>query len=227
MKILSFDTAGEFCSVALHLGKELVAFEQDITLEANSAELLIPMIDKVMQIAKFKYDELNYIAFTKGPGSFTGIRVSLSAAQGMLVASKVEPLAFSSFELWNYRCCLQAKTDANVVIIRAYSGEVYVQIFEDSKQSEPMLLGIKELKVLLLTKFSGKTVALTGSAIGQLDREIYENSNFLFLPRFVNAKSLGYLAFDVISGSIPESYKDISPLYIKPPSVNVSKEKIF
>ncbi len=227
MKILSFDTSGEFCSVAVHVGDQLAAFDQDITCSLQAAELLIPMIDKVMKYASIKYKELDYIALTKGPGSFTGIRVGLSAAQGILVSTKAIPLVFSNFELWNYRAKMQMGTclDASVVIIKAYSGQIYVQVFEYySNIKNPILLTPEDLKSNI-EHLSNKVVGFLGTGITHLDDPFFQRPNFFFLPRYTNAKFLGQMAYELIAfKEINSTHQDSSPLYMKPPSVGIPKK---
>jgi tRNA threonylcarbamoyladenosine biosynthesis protein TsaB len=224
MKILSFDSAGEFCSAAVHIDTQLVAFDQDITGSLQAAELLIPMIDKVMKDAFLSYGSLDHIAVTKGPGSFTGIRVGLSAAQGLLMSTKASPLVFSNFELWNYRAKMQmgSRLDASVVVINAYSGQVYIQIFEcSSNMNDPALINVEDLKGTV-GHLSDKVVAFLGTGITNLEDPFFQRPNFFFLPRYTSAKFLGQLACDTIGlGKIHST--DLAPLYMKPPSVGVQK----
>ena len=190
MKILSFDTSGEFCSVALHVGKDLIAFDQDITCSLQAAELLIPMIDKVVKSSFLRYKDLDYVALTKGPGSFTGIRVGLSAAQGILMCTKASPVVFSNFELWNYRSKMQMGSglDASVVVIKAYSGQIYTQVFEycgDNKN--PELLTLEQLKKNI-EYLADKTVAFLGTGITYLVDPFFQRPNFFFFTKIYKCK---------------------------------------
>lgn len=81
MNILAFDTAGESCSVALSVNG--LCLEQ-ISLEPRKqAEKILQLIDVLFLEANLKREELNGIALTHGPGAFTGVRIAISAAQGI------------------------------------------------------------------------------------------------------------------------------------------------
>lgn len=226
MSILSFDTSGDFCSAALHVGNILLAFDQDVSRSLQAAEILIPMINRVMEKSGLSYNDLDYLALTKGPGSFTGIRVGLAAAQGILISTRASPLVMSNFDLWNYRAQMQIgkKLEAVVVLIKAYSGQLYLQIFEygnNHSKDEPILICVQDLKAHV-EHLSDKIVGFIGSGMLQIYDSFFDNPNFLFLPRHVNAKVLGQLAHHIISfGKLEGHHKEVLPLYIKAPSVGV------
>src|SRR5687768_8030078 len=81
MKILAFDTATEACSVALGIGDRAV--ERYAELERGHAGELLPMIDAVLAEGGVTLASLDAIAFGRGPGGFTGVRLAASVAQGL------------------------------------------------------------------------------------------------------------------------------------------------
>jgi tRNA threonylcarbamoyladenosine biosynthesis protein TsaB len=88
MLILAIDTALEACAVAL-LDSETGAFRahESQLMARGHAEALMPMIDRVMRAAGLSFGQLDRIAVTVGPGSFTGLRVGISAARGLGLAA--------------------------------------------------------------------------------------------------------------------------------------------
>ena len=89
MLILAIDTALEACAAAVldTDAGELLAREQSL-MKRGHAEALMPMIARVMQSADLAFTSLDRIAVTVGPGSFTGLRVGISAARGLALAAK-------------------------------------------------------------------------------------------------------------------------------------------
>ncbi|MGY4233116.1 tRNA threonylcarbamoyladenosine biosynthesis protein TsaB [Bradyrhizobium sp. USDA 4449] len=89
MLILAIDTALEACAAAVldTDAGELLAREQSL-MKRGHAEALMPMIARVMQSADLTFTSLDRIAVTVGPGSFTGLRVGISAARGLALAAK-------------------------------------------------------------------------------------------------------------------------------------------
>lgn len=102
--LLALDTATEFCSVALQVRGRLA---DRIELAGNRhSEMLLPMVDALLKAEAVDLPSLQAIAFGAGPGSFTGLRIACSVAQGLAWASEIpllpignlEALAFAAFE---------------------------------------------------------------------------------------------------------------------------------
>ena len=84
MLVLAIDTALESCSAAvLDTEAEIFRAGQSLPMKRGHAEALMPLIDEVMKAAGVSYAALDRIAVTVGPGSFTGLRVGISAARGL------------------------------------------------------------------------------------------------------------------------------------------------
>jgi len=87
MRVLAIDTALETCAAAvldIHGGKMA---SESLPMVRGHAEALIPLIDRVMRQADMPFSALDRIAVTVGPGSFTGLRVGISAARGIALTA--------------------------------------------------------------------------------------------------------------------------------------------
>lgn len=87
MKLLALDTAGPRCSVALLVDGRLA--ERDAPAEKVQAESILPMVEQLLSEAGLKLTSLDAIAFGRGPGAFTGLRVATSVAQGLAYGASV------------------------------------------------------------------------------------------------------------------------------------------
>lgn len=88
MYILALDTALTACSVAvLDLETDGVVGGDSLFMERGHAEALVPMVEQVMRTARLGFEDLDRVAVTVGPGSFTGLRVGISAARGFALAT--------------------------------------------------------------------------------------------------------------------------------------------
>ncbi len=96
-RILALDSATEICSVALMDGAR-----EKITLEAfvpqRQAECILPMVDQVLTEAGLLLSQLDAIAFGQGPGSFIGLRVASSVAQGLAFGADLPVISISSLQ---------------------------------------------------------------------------------------------------------------------------------
>jgi tRNA threonylcarbamoyladenosine biosynthesis protein TsaB len=93
MKLLALDTASARCSVALMDGEQLIVRAVDTARE--HAALILPMIDEVLAEAGTRLRALDGIAFGRGPGSFTGVRVAASVTQGLAAGADLPVMGIS------------------------------------------------------------------------------------------------------------------------------------
>lgn len=93
MKILALDTATEACSVALLQGDSLI--EKQV-LARQHAERILDLVEQVMHEAQLQPSELDAIAFGRGPGMFTGLRIGAGVAQGIAFTANIPVVAVSS-----------------------------------------------------------------------------------------------------------------------------------
>jgi len=96
MKFVSFETATEWCSVALWLDGELVGLEE--RAGQSHAEKLLPMLDRLAAGAGIALGALGAVAFGAGPGSFTGLRIACGVAQGIALARGIPVIGISTLE---------------------------------------------------------------------------------------------------------------------------------
>lgn len=94
--ILAIDTATPACSVALTNGDEILARHKLASREHT--QLLLPMVDDVLSEGGMTLSQIDAIAFTAGPGSFTGIRIGFGVVQGLAFGAEIPVLPVSSLE---------------------------------------------------------------------------------------------------------------------------------
>lgn len=124
MKILSFDTSTEYLSVALAAGDQL-RVRESLAVQQHSS-LLLPTVSKLLAEANLTLQQLDCIAFGAGPGSFTGLRIACSAAQGLAFGVDIPVVGIST---------LLAMAEASgahrvIAVVDARMGEIYHAAYE-------------------------------------------------------------------------------------------------
>ena len=137
MKLLAFDTCFSACSAAIRVAGPDAAVRQSNRFEPMTkghAEALFPMIDSIMQEIGAGYADLDAIAVTIGPGSFTGTRVGISAARGLALATGLPVQGATSLAAIAGRTARRTGWSGNseriMVCHDARRDQVYVQVFD-------------------------------------------------------------------------------------------------
>jgi tRNA threonylcarbamoyladenosine biosynthesis protein TsaB len=129
MRVLAIDTALEACSAAvLDTENDKVASES-VPMVRGHAEALIPLIGRVMKQAEIPFSALDRIAVTTGPGSFTGLRVGISAARGIALAAAKPVVGVTTLAAYAAPYIAHDDKTAIAVAIDARHQHVYLQIF--------------------------------------------------------------------------------------------------
>ena len=127
MNILAIDTCTDVASVTLYSsGVKTSRMVSDI---AKSSGHILKLCDEVFSKADTKLSEVDFIAYTKGPGAFTGVRMCIGVVQGLSLACNIPTLGFSTLELLGYRASKKFNTQKVATAIDARMGEVYWAVY--------------------------------------------------------------------------------------------------
>lgn len=94
VKILALDTATERCSVALLVGNTV--YSRSEIAPRDHTKKVLPMVDEVLKEAGVTLQELDALAFGRGPGSFTGVRIGIGIAQGLAFGADLPMIGIST-----------------------------------------------------------------------------------------------------------------------------------
>ncbi|HML14245.1 MAG TPA: tRNA (adenosine(37)-N6)-threonylcarbamoyltransferase complex dimerization subunit type 1 TsaB [Xanthobacteraceae bacterium] len=130
MRILALDTALEACAAAVldTERRDLVASETR-PMTRGHAEALMPMVARVMDAARLEFSEIDRIAVTIGPGSFTGVRVGIAAARGLALAAGKPAIGLTTLAAFTAPHVAGGFAGTVVPVIDARHGQVYMQVF--------------------------------------------------------------------------------------------------
>jgi len=134
VRILAIDTATESCSAALLVEGQLLQRAQ--RLERGHARVILPMVDELLGEAGVRLVTLSAIAFGRGPGAFTGVRLAASVAQGLAFGAGLPVVPVSDLQALAQRALNDDSAVARVLVCAdARMREVYWACFERSSQS--------------------------------------------------------------------------------------------
>ena len=142
MTVLAFDTCFGAVSVAVGrqtAGGEWVTHEAYEEMAVGQAERLMPMVDEVMRAAGIDFAEVSRIAVTRGPGSFTGVRVGVATARAFALATGAPLVTTTSLTVMAAGADAELEGRANTVlavVMDARRGGLYMQVFGAGARDE-------------------------------------------------------------------------------------------
>ncbi len=122
-KILAVDTATENCSVALMVGDDVISRCEYAPREHTTK--ILPMVDTVLAEGGLKLGQLDALAFGRGPGSFTGVRIGIGIAQGLAFGADLPMLGISTLAAMAQGTYRVHQSEQVLSSIDARMGEIY------------------------------------------------------------------------------------------------------
>lgn len=221
MRILGIETTGPFCSAALADGDDIMEIRGTERLSHLSS--LTAMIEKLLEEADIGFSDLDYIAVSTGPGSYTGIRIGVSTARALNQASGVPLIAVPTLFAFGISEDEAQRSGKTVCpLFNARRNQVYAGAYEDFCETVPAgpymldefigLLGEKDDLV-----FIGDGV----SAYREQIEKLCEGKTYSLDERTQDAAAVCEMALDMLDGGdmfadlIGLSAEDVKPQYMR------------
>ncbi|GAA4234803.1 tRNA (adenosine(37)-N6)-threonylcarbamoyltransferase complex dimerization subunit type 1 TsaB [Postechiella marina] len=211
--ILNIETATTNCSVSLSRNGETIVLKEDYNDNYSHAERLHVYIDAVLNEAGVAQSDLSAIAVSKGPGSYTGLRIGVSAVKGLCFALDKPLISIPTLEA----LANQATLESGIVIpmIDARRMEVYAAIFDANYNQ------IRETQAQILDENSfadylekGK-VYFIGNGV-EKTKTIINHHNAIFVEdKLPSANEMSALAFSKFQNDNFEDVAYFEPYYLK------------
>src|SRR5262245_12294997 len=132
-KLLAIETSTEACSAALYSTKGCL-WRFEIAPKAH-ASLLLPMIESLLAQAQLSLDQLDAIAVTRGPGSFTGVRIGIGVAQGLSYGLNLPVYEVSTLDALALEAMSHVGIESATIVVAldARMNEVYAALYQYNK----------------------------------------------------------------------------------------------
>jgi tRNA threonylcarbamoyladenosine biosynthesis protein TsaB len=216
--ILSIDTSTPIASVALHQNGHLLVAAQLHIAKATASSLLL-LVDQALATAQINRNQLQAVAVSKGPGSYTGLRIAVSTAKGICYALGIPLIGINALHGLAAGMAQELPLTANDLLlpmIDARRMEVYAAIYTPSL--ETMLP--THSHILQPSSFSeyleaGKKLWLFGDGANKVS-EVIQSEQVIILNRPETASvGIGLLAWACYQAQIFEDLAYFEPFYLK------------
>jgi tRNA threonylcarbamoyladenosine biosynthesis protein TsaB len=210
--ILNIETSTKNCSVALAKDGEAVVCKEIAEMGYSHAEKLHVFIEEILSEANLQFSDLNAIAVSQGPGSYTGLRIGVSAAKGLCYALDIPLIAVDTLEV----LASQISIEEGMIIpmIDARRMEVYSAIFDKNYQK------IRDTKAEILTEESfsdfNQMIYFVGDS-SQKAKAILQKENFIFEENVIypSANQMIKKSYTLFTKNHFEDVAYFEPFYLK------------
>jgi len=223
VKLLAVDTALGACSAAV-LDDDQVLAHQLVVMERGHAEALAPMVQALMQHAGVRFAELDRLAVTTGPGTFTGQRVGLAFMRGLRVALKRPLIGITTLEAMAAAAIVETGAPFAAVLHDAKRSEVYAGVYScDDVLMSPALLPFEDALTAIAAKITDERtpIAFAGTAASHAAGRYEQLGGRAVLTNVVHPDAL-WVARLAMRG--PDSDQPPAPLYLRPPDARLPQK---
>lgn len=232
--ILQLETATQVCSAAISVNGETIALKEQMASNIHAGSLTL-FIREVMELAGLQFADLDAVAVSKGPGSYTGLRIGVSTAKGLCFAMDKPLIAIDTLQMMAAGFLAQRQEDKALdqdmdkalicAMIDARRMEVFTAVFD----SDLNYTGITEAKIVDEHSFADALASGQVTFIGDGALKcaaVIQHPNALFSDQnFNSAANMSRLADKAYSKGQFEDVAYFEPFYLKDFVLTTPKKK--
>ncbi len=211
--LLALETATDQCSVVLYDAFGVQAERLD-TRAREQTRLILPMIDAVLAEKNLSFKNLSAIAFSRGPGSFSGVRINAAVTQALAWAHDLPVIAVSTLQALAQHAYAQKSLSQVCAVIDARMNEVYAASFKLDQDGVMQRIGAEQLAAYTAVNIVDGTRALVGSGSALVDVDAAMD-----LPRIVDlsatAHDIAFLGWQALQRGQTVTAVEALPVYLR------------
>ena len=213
--ILAIETSTKNCSVALFKDSNLLSFMQSDKQEFVHPEQLNNYIQNIVALSKINLKDIDAIALSKGPGSYTGLRIGTSTAKGLCFALEIPLISVSTLQAMAFSMKQNSSVDLYCPMIDARRDEVFCALY-DNQNKEIRRVQADIVDASTYTSFLDKKILFFGNGALKC-KEILCHKNAIFVNHDIYpcAKNLGVLSYIKYCSKEFEDTAYFEPYYLK------------
>lgn len=211
--ILNIETSTKNCSVSISKNGSLISLKEINNGNYSHAEMLHPLIVDVLKEANTTVNQLAAVAVGKGPGSYTGLRIGVSAAKGLCFTHDLPLISINSLEVLSRTC---NHTEGIIIpMIDARRMEVYSIVLDENH------IPLRDTKAEIITESSFQEYLEKGNVYFLGDgaekcKNVLTHKNAHFIDNmFPSAREMALLSFDKYKKNDLEDVAYFEPFYLK------------
>jgi tRNA threonylcarbamoyladenosine biosynthesis protein TsaB len=219
--ILNLETATKNCSVSISQNGQTILCKEMAEAGYSHAEKLHVFIEECLKESNITFKDLSAIAVSQGPGSYTGLRIGVSAAKGLCFALDLPLIAVDTLQVLASK--LSISEGVIIPMIDARRMEVYSAIFNSKSEK------IREVLAEILTENSFEEISETIHFVGdcaEKAKTVLTKSNFIFHEEIIypSANEMSELSYKKFQENKLEDVAYFEPFYLKDFMATVSKK---
>jgi len=228
--ILNIETSTKACSVALSENGNFITVKEAVDMDYSHAEKLNLFIGEVMKSSGLKFSQLSAVSVSKGPGSFTGLRIGVSTAKGLAYALAIPLISIETLKSMAVGFLSENVCQADellVPMIDARRKEVYMQILDaglnPKTKTEAKVIDSNSFEAL----YTDKKIHLFGDGVDKFAEEFNLNNRIAVHEGFYpSAQFMTGLSFQKFSAKSFEDVAYFEPYYLKD-FIAIKPRKLF
>ena len=212
--ILLIETATKSCSVSLSSENKIIACKEEINEQYSHAEKLTVFITELCKTQDFTIKDLDAVAVSKGPGSYTGLRIGVSTAKGLCYALDIPLISVSTLKAMAFGMAQKEKSDLYCPMIDARRMEVY-NAFYNSTNKEIRGIQADIIEACSYQKELDKKVLFFGDGAEKC-KQMIQHPNARFIDGiFPSSKDMLEIANEKFAEKDFEDVVYFEPFYLK------------
>lgn len=240
MKILCLECSASPASVAIVEDDKIIG-SSFINIKLTHSQTLMPMVKSLFEATKLSINDIDGIAVSQGPGSFTGIRIGISAAKGLCFAKELPTVGVSTLRAMAEN--FKSRNAIVCAVMDARCNQVYNALFEVTSDEIKRLCDDRALlcdelaaEINELSKSCEKEIIICGDGTDLFYKFVADNPNVKKAPeicRFQNASGVGLAAVEDFKSGNTAYAEELLPIYLRLPqaerelkSKKVQEEKL-
>ena len=215
--ILNIETSSKNCSVSVSKNGQIIGLKEQSYDEYSHSKSLHVFIDEIFKEIELSPQKLSAVAISEGPGSYTGLRIGVSAAKGICIALNIPLIAIDTMQILARK--IECAEGYIISAIDARRDEIYYSVFKSNNCKIPIKVGKTDCMIINSDSFSNYFKSSTVNFVGNCNEKIkgfLDHKNIIFSDFMLpSANEMGIISFSRFKKSEFEDISDFQPKYLK------------